>query len=115
MATSPIQVNYLGYFLLLVWKDGLLDWRSSSVSFAHTNGVPRKFQLNRPFSWAHCPLPESEAMVSEAPRVQYALVVLTIIARCRIRQSLWGKILQAIPEAILVLKANASNFHTKGS
>ena len=60
------------------------------------------------------PLPEAQSNVSEAPLVLCALAASTTTAKCLIRQLLWGKILQAVPDAILVLKANASeDLHTQ--
>ena len=116
---APIQVNYLGYFASSgldemdywlgdhhLFPTPMLEWSSERI-----------VRLNRPFlAWKPvAPLPEAEVTVSEAPNgpIRFGsfnhnrkMSDQTIV--------LWGKILQAIPDSILVLKANASeDLHTQ--
>ena len=116
---APIQVNYLGYFASsgLDEMDYWLGDHHLFPSPMHEWSSERIFRLNRPFlAWKPvAPLPEAKVGVSEAPRgpIRFGsfnhnrkMSDQTIV--------LWGKILQYVPDAILVLKANASeDLHTQ--
>ena len=75
------------------------------------------FRLNRPFlAWKPvAPLPEAEVSVSDAPRGPIRFGSFNHNRKMSDQTiSLWGKILQEVPDAILVLKANASeDLHTQ--
>ena len=116
---APIQVNYLGYFASSgldemdywlgdchLFPKPMLEWSSEQV-----------FRLNRPFlAWKPVtPLPEAEASVSDAPSGPIRFGSFNHNRKMSDQTiALWGKILQAVPDAILVLKANASeDLHTQ--
>ena len=84
----------------------MLEWSSEQV-----------FRLNRPFlAWKPVtPLPEAEASVSDAPSGPIRFGSFNHNRKMSDQTiALWGKILQAVPDAILVLKANASeDLHTQ--
>ena len=116
---APIQVNYLGYFASSgleemdywlgdhhLFPSPILEWSSENI-----------VRLSRPFlAWKPvAPLPEAEATVSEAPNGPVRFGSFNHNRKMSDQTILlWGKILQAIPDAILVLKANASeDLHTQ--
>ena len=110
---APIQVNYLGYFASSgleemdywlgddhLFPTPMVEWSSEKI-----------IRLNRPFlAWKPvAPLPEAEASISEAPRGPIRFGSFNHNRKMSDQTlSLWGKILQAVPNSILVLKANAS-------
>ena len=116
---APIQVNYLGYF-----ASSGLDEMDYWLGDHHLFPTPVRewsseniVRLNRPFlAWKPvAPLPEAEVPVSEAPRGPIRFGSFNHNRKMSDQTiTLWGKILQAVPDAILVLKANASeDLHTQ--
>lgn len=116
---APIQVNYLGYFASSgldemdywlgdhhLFPTPMLEWSSEKI-----------VRLNRPFlAWKPAePLPEAKVSVSEAPSGPIRFGSFNHNRKMSDQTiSLWGKILQAIPGSILVLKANAAeDLHTQ--
>ena len=116
---APIQVNYLGYFASSgldemdywlgdahLFPSPILEWSSEKI-----------FRLDRPFlAWKPAaPLPEAEVRVSEAPSGPIRFGSFNHNRKMSDQTiTLWGKILHLIPDAILVLKANASeDLHTQ--
>ena len=116
---APIQVNYLGYFA----SSGLNEidyWLGDSHLFPTPMSewsTEKIYRLDRPFlAWKpYAPLPEAEARVSDAPTGSIRFGSFNHNRKMSDQTLyLWGKILQAIPGAVLVLKANASeDDHTK--
>lgn len=116
---APIQVNYLGYFA----SSGLDEmdyWLGDCHLFPNTMHEwcsEKLVRLNRPFlAWKPIsPLPEAEARVSEAPNGPIRFGSFNHNRKMSDQTiSLWGKILREVPEAVLVLKANASeDLHTQ--
>ena len=84
----------------------MLEWSSEKI-----------IRLNRPFlAWKPVdPLPEAKACVSEAPSGPIRFGSFNHNRKMSDQTiALWGKILQVVPDAILVLKANASeDLHTQ--
>lgn len=116
---APIQVNYLGYFASSgldemdywlgddhLFPSPLLEWSSEKI-----------FRLNRPFlAWKPvAPLPEAEVSISEPPSGPIRFGSFNHNRKMSDQTiTLWGKILSAVPDAILVLKANApEDLHTQ--
>tara|TARA_B100000674_G_scaffold488042_1_gene499498 strand:+ start:114 stop:1193 length:1080 start_codon:yes stop_codon:yes gene_type:complete len=116
---APVQVNYLGYFASsglnemdywlgdhYLFPTPMLEWSSENI-----------VRLDRPFlAWKPVPpLPEADALVAEAPSGPIRFGSFNHNRKMSDQTiTLWGKILQAVPDSILVLKANASeDVHTK--
>lgn len=116
---APIQVNYLGYFASSGLKEmdywlgdhylfptPMIEWSSENI-----------VRLNRPFlAWKPVdPLPEAEAGVSIAPSGPIRFGSFNHNRKMSDQTiALWGRILHSVPDAILVLKANASeDLHTQ--
>ena len=116
---APIQVNYLGYFA----SSGLDEmdyWLGDHHLFPMSMqewSSERIFRLNRPFlAWKPvAPLPEAEVSVSEAPSGPIRFGSFNHNRKMSDQTiRLWGRILKSVPDAILVLKANASeDLHTQ--
>ena len=116
---APIQVNYLGYF-----ASSGLDEMDYWLGDHHLFPTPMNewssekiVRLNRPFlAWKPAsPLPEAEVSVSEAPIGPIRFGSFNHNRKMSDQTiALWGRILNAIPDSILVLKANASeDLHTQ--
>ena len=116
---APIQVNYLGYFASSgldemdywlgdhnLFPTPMQEWSSEKI-----------FRLDRPFlAWKPiAPLPEAEVGVSEGPIGPIRFGSFNHNRKMSDQTiALWGRILQEVPDAILVLKANASeDLHTQ--
>ena len=116
---APVQINYLGFFASSgvyemdywlgdhhLFPTPMLEWSSEKI-----------IRLNRPFlAWKPVsPLPEAEAKVSEAPSGPIRFGSFNHNRKMSDQTiALWGKILQTVPDSILVLKANASeDLHTQ--
>ena len=116
---APIQVNYLGYFA----SSGLDEmdyWLGDHQLFPmpmNEWSSERIFRLNRPFlAWKPvAPLPEAQVGVSDAPSGPIRFGSFNHNRKMSDQTiKLWGKILQDVPDAILVLKANAEeDIHTQ--
>ena len=116
---APIQINYLGYFASsgLTEMDYWLGDRNLFPSQMKEWCSEQIFCLNRPFlAWKPVtPLPEAEASISDAPQGPIRFGTFNHNRKISDQTlSLWGRILRAIPNSILVLKANASeDIHTQ--
>ena len=116
---APIQVNYLGYFA----SSGLDEmdyWLGDHQLFPipmNEWSSERIFRLNRPFlAWKPvAPLPEAQVGVSDAPSGPIRFGSFNHNRKMSDQTiELWGKILQDVPDSILVLKANAEeDIHTQ--
>ena len=111
---APVQVNYLGYFA----SSGLLEidyWLGDAELFPpqhsewHTESL---WRLPRPFlAWKPpVSLPEAHAVVSPPPTGVVRFGSFNNNRKLSdATLQLWAQILAAIPDALLVLKANASS------
>ena len=111
---APIQVNYLGYFA----STGLSEidyWLGDDHLFPHpmrewhTESI---WRLKRPFlAWQPSRhLPEANAPVTKPPTGSIRFGSFNHTRKFSDRNlRLWGRILQALPDAQLVLKAHASS------
>ena len=111
---APLQVNYLGYFASLglpsmdVWlgdhalfPDPMQEWHSERI-----------VRLERPFlAWQpHPGLPEGKVEVPAAPKGPIRFGSFNNVRKLSAATlQLWGRILEAIPDAQLTLKAYASD------
>lgn len=111
---APVQVNYLGYFA----TTGLTEidyWLGDRALFPEPmqewhSEIP--WRLSRPFlAWQpNDPLPEATAQVTEAPPGPVCFGTFNHNRKLSDRTlRLWGRLLQAVPGSVLVLKANAKD------
>jgi predicted O-linked N-acetylglucosamine transferase (SPINDLY family) len=111
---APVQVNYLGYFATTglseidywlgdraLFPEPMQEWHSETP-----------WRLERPFlAWQPIdPLPEATAQLTEAPQGPICFGTFNHNRKLSDRTlRLWGRLLQAVPGSLLVLKANAKD------
>ena len=111
---APIQCSYLGFFASTGIQEidyWLGDWSLFPVDYQgwHTETL---WRLDRPFlAWQPIdPLPEAAADVTSAPAGPIRFGSFNHNRKLSDQTlSLWGKILESVPDSTLVLKANSSS------